>query len=76
MATRFTLEDWDTQFSRQAAWTRATRTHLYRRANLLRAERVLDVGSGTGVVNEELAARTKGQVVGIDLDKQMVAYAQ
>ena len=76
MATRFTLEDWDTQFSRQAAWTRATRTHLYRRANLLRAERVLDVGSGTGVVTEELAARTKGQVVGIDLDQQMVAYAQ
>jgi SAM-dependent methyltransferase len=71
-----TLEEWDRQFSRQADWTRATRTHLYRRANLLRAGRVLDVGSGTGAVTEELAARTGGQVVGVDLDPAMVAFAQ
>lgn len=69
-------EDWDAQFTRQAGWTRGTRSYLYRRANLLRAERVLDVGSGTGVVTEELAARTQGQVVGVDLDREMVAYAQ
>jgi SAM-dependent methyltransferase len=76
MATEMTLEEWDRQFSRQADWTRPTRAHLYRRASLLRAGRVLDVGSGTGVVTEELAARTRGQVVGVDLDPAMVAYAQ
>jgi SAM-dependent methyltransferase len=76
MATEMTLEEWDRQFSRQADWTRPTRTHLYRRANLLRAGRVLDVGSGTGAVTEELAARTRGQVVGVDLDLAMVAYAR
>jgi SAM-dependent methyltransferase len=69
-------EDWDAQFARQAGWTRGTRSYLYRRANLLRAERVLDVGSGTGVVTEELAARTQGRVVGVDLDPEMIAYAQ
>lgn len=69
-------EDWDAQFTRQAGWTRGTRSYLYRRANLLRAERVLDVGSGTGVVTEELAARTQGRVVGVDLDPEMIAYAQ
>ena len=37
---------------------------------------MLDVGSGTGVVTEELAARTQGQVIGVDLDPAMVAYAQ
>jgi len=76
MSTRLTPEEWDLQFARQAGWTRATRTHLYRRANLLRAGRVLDVGCGTGVVTEELAARTRGEVIGVDLDPAMVAYAQ
>jgi len=76
MATQMTLEEWDGQYSRQAGWTQGTRAYLYRRANLLRAARVLDVGSGTGVVTEELAARTQGQVVGVDLDPRMVAYAQ
>jgi SAM-dependent methyltransferase len=76
MATDLTPEQWDVQFSRQAAWTRATRGHLYRRANLLRAGRVLDVGSGTGVVTEEVAARTHGEVIGLDLDPAMVAFAR
>jgi SAM-dependent methyltransferase len=76
MATEMTLEEWDEQFSRQAGWTRATRRHLYRRANLLRARRVLDVGSGTGVVTEELAASTRGEVIGLDIDPAMVAFAR
>ncbi len=71
-----TFEEWDAQFTRQAGWTKGTRAYLYRRANLLRARRVLDVGSGTGIVTEELAARTQGQVVGVDLDPGMVAFAQ
>ena len=74
MTTDLTVEEWDAQYGRQAGWTRATRTHLYRRANLLRAGRVLDVGSGTGAVTEEIASRTRGQVVGIDLDPMMVAW--
>jgi SAM-dependent methyltransferase len=76
MTTKMTLEEWDAQFSRQAGWTVGTRTHLYRRANLLRAERVLDVGSGTGVVTEDLAARTRGRVIGLDLDPAMVDFAR
>jgi len=76
MGTELTPAEWDEQYTRQAGWTRATRNHLYRRANLLRAGQVLDVGSGTGVVTEELAARTQGGVTGIDHDAEMVAYAQ
>jgi SAM-dependent methyltransferase len=76
MTTNLTPAEWDTQYTRQAAWTRATRTHLYRRANLLRAKRVLDAGSGTGIVTEELATRAEGQVTGVDLDPEMVAFAQ
>ena len=76
MTTNLSYQEWDEQFTRQAGWTRGTRAHLYRRANLLRAARVLDVGSGTGVLTEELADRTQGQVVGVDLDPGMVDFAQ
>jgi SAM-dependent methyltransferase len=75
MMTVMGLDQWDEQFARQAGWTRGTRRHLYRRVNLLRAAQVLDVGSGTGVVTEELAGLAQGQVIGVDLDVDMVTYA-
>lgn len=68
--------EWDAQFVRQAAWTRATRAYLYHRAGLRRAGRVLDVGSGTGCVTEELAAATSGRVIGVDLDPAVVDWAR
>jgi SAM-dependent methyltransferase len=71
-----TLSDWHAQFVRQARWTQMTRNQLYRRANLLRAERVLDVGCGTGAITRELARRTKGQVIGLDIDPDMIAFAR
>ena len=71
-----TLADWHAQFQRQARWTQATRSQLYRRANLLRAGRVLDVGCGTGVLTEELARRTRGEATGLDIDPAMVAFAR
>ena len=75
MNTLMSTEEWNEQFTRQAGWTRETRAHLYRRANLLRATRCLDVGSGTGAVTEEIATRTEGRTTGVDLDPAMVAYA-
>jgi SAM-dependent methyltransferase len=75
MAGEMTVEAWDQQFTRQAGWTRPTRYQLYRRANLLRAADILDVGSGTGAVTEEVAACTNGHVVGVDLDYEMIEYA-
>jgi len=76
MTTELSYQEWDEQFARQAGWTRGIRAHLYRRANLLRARRVLDVGCGTGVLTEELAGRTQGQVIGVDLDPGMVGFCQ
>lgn len=71
-----TLEEWHAQYQRQAGWTRATRSYLYRRANLRRAGRVLDVGCGTGAVTEELAAHSRGKVIGVDLDEAALALAR
>ncbi|MBU1879285.1 MAG: methyltransferase domain-containing protein, partial [Chloroflexi bacterium] len=68
MTSPLSPADWDTQFRRQAAWTHSVRSHLYRRANLRHAQRVLDVGCCTGVITAEIASRTRGRVIGIDID--------
>jgi len=70
------IEDWHEQFVRQAQWTEQTRNHLYRRAHLQDAERVLDVGCGTGAITAKLARRTRGQVIGVDIDPTMLAFAR
>ena len=71
-----TVDDWHAQFVRQAGWTQAMRSQLYRRAGLLQAGRVLDVGCGTGVITEELAQRTHGTVIGLDVDPEPLAFAR
>ncbi len=70
-----TVEQWHRQFQRQAHWTQETRFHLYRQAGLWGAERVLDVGCGTGAVTAEIAQRTRGRVTGLDLDPSVIRFA-
>ncbi len=74
--TDLTVDEWHAQFVRQAQWTQATRNHLYRRARLMQAGRVLDVGCGTGAITSELAGRTRGEVIGLDRDPAMIAFAR
>jgi ubiquinone/menaquinone biosynthesis C-methylase UbiE len=70
------IGDWHEQFVRQAGWTEQTRNYLYRRAGLKDAGRVLDIGCGTGAITTELARRTRGEVIGIDIDPAMLAFAR
>ena len=72
MEPALTPDEWAAHFRRQAEWTRAARNHLYRRADLPRARRALDVGCGTGVITEEIAARARGQVVGLDISHEFL----
>jgi ubiquinone/menaquinone biosynthesis C-methylase UbiE len=74
--TEPSVDAWHEQFLRQARWTQGMRNQLYRRAGLLQAERVLDVGCGTGVITRELARRTRGEVIGLDVDPEMLKAAQ
>jgi SAM-dependent methyltransferase len=65
--------EWHQVFLRQADWTRPAREHLYRRAELVRARRVLDVGCGTGAITAEIASRTRGRVVGLDIEPSLLS---
>jgi SAM-dependent methyltransferase len=58
--------NWHARFVQQAAWTRDLRSYLFEHAGMEQAERVLEVGCGTGAILSELA--TRAAVHGLDLD--------
>jgi SAM-dependent methyltransferase len=58
--------NWHSRFVQQAAWTRDLRSYLFEHAGMERAQRVLEVGCGTGAILSELAIQAT--VHGLDLD--------
>lgn len=65
--------NWHDRFVQQAGWTRDLRAYLFERTGLARAQRVLEVGCGTGVILSEL--HTQASVHGLDLDPGRLAEA-
>jgi SAM-dependent methyltransferase len=45
-----TPQDWHHRFTQQAQWTHDLRAYLYRRTGMENAQRVLEVGCGTGAI--------------------------
>lgn len=60
------------RYQLQATWTAHNRQRLYDSFNLGASSRVLEVGSGTGVITRELQA---GHVYGVDIDHRAVEFA-
>lgn len=58
--------NWHARYTQQAAWTRDLRNYLFDKAGLGRADRVLEVGCGTGAVLRELT--TTAPLHGLDLE--------
>ena len=66
--------DWHRRFLQQAVWTRDLRVYLFERAGLTRAQRVLEVGCGTGAILSDLS--TPAAIHGLDLDPVRLDEAQ
>lgn len=74
--SRLTTEDWHRRFVQQAAWTQPLRRYLYQRVGLLAAQRIMEVGCGTGALLEELSQACSGRMTGLDLDFARLSFAR
>ncbi len=68
--------DWHNRFSQQARWTQDLRRHLFSRAGVDRAARILDVGCGTGVLQRELDQIGYSRAYGLDIEPRFLSEAQ
>ena len=64
----FNLQDWHNRYKQQASWTSEVRSYLLSKLDLLPTDRVLEIGSGTGVISHGLAEQTNSIIFGIDND--------
>lgn len=60
----------------QARWTAAIRQRLFSRAGLVEAQRILEVGAGTGAVLAETARAISGRAYGVDIEFTPTAFAR
>ena len=68
--------EWHARFTQQTRWTHDLRRYLYTRAGLPSAQRVLEVGIGTGALLPELASNTSAQLIGLDINRIFISYAR
>ena len=67
--------EWHHRYQIQAKWTYAARSRLFTMSGLHTANRILEVGSGTGVITGEISTRFRGSTFGLDIDPQANAFA-
>jgi SAM-dependent methyltransferase len=70
-----TVEQLQQSYREQAAWFRSERNRLLRKADILNRRRILDLGTGPGVMLDELRRRTRGSVIGLDNASDVLALA-
>ncbi|MCL4692360.1 MAG: methyltransferase domain-containing protein [Candidatus Hydrogenedentes bacterium] len=63
-------------YQTQAAWFAAERNRLLRKAGIARCRRVLDLGTGTGELLENLDLRAAGFAIGADADIRVLRFAR
>jgi SAM-dependent methyltransferase len=59
--------EWHDRYRIQAGWTQSLREQLYQISNLRNANRIIEIGSGTGVIISEIASQFHGQTYGLDI---------
>jgi len=63
-----TLPQWHHRYQQQAHWTENLRKYIYDQVDIQQAEKILDIGCGTGVLEKELNNITSSRVYGLDID--------
>ena len=66
--------DWHRRYLQQAGWTCELRLYLFDRAGLAHADKVLEVGCGTGAILGEISSRAS--LHGLDLDASALSQCR
>ena len=69
------LIDWHTRFTQQAHWTQDLRNYIYGQIAIKNVKKILDVGCGTGVLEDELIEQTTANIFGLDINPEYIAFA-
>ena len=70
------LETMHRRYLQQAEWTAELRQHLFERAAFSAANRILEVGSGTGAVLGQLDAQEGKELHGLDVHIPSLRFAR
>jgi len=64
------LQQWHQRYQQQARWTYNLRQYIYDRVDICSAQRILDVGCGTGVILAELNTISATNLNGLDIRRE------
>jgi SAM-dependent methyltransferase len=67
---------WHQRYLQQARWTQNLRKYIYDQVVIQRANKILDIGVGTGVLENELNRYSPSHVFGLDIDSNALRIAQ
>ena len=71
-----TLERLHSRYLVQATWTRSIRQRLFDSVEIQSEQKILEVGSGTGVISAEISRQFPVESIGVDIDRSAAAFAQ
>jgi SAM-dependent methyltransferase len=70
------LQDWHNRFLIQAQWTKTLRLYFFELLKTRPADRILDIGCGTGALLPDLGALTAAEIHGADISLEHLRLAQ
>ncbi len=68
--------DWQRRFNQQARWTEEVRRFVYRQIAVSAAQRVLEVGCGSGAITGGLHRATTAHIYGVDINLEYLDLAR
>ncbi len=68
--------EWHQRYSQQARWTQDIRRYLFNKVSSKDGEKVLEIGSGTGAVLNQLAEEFPFSLTGVDINLPRLVFAK